>query len=333
MPSLRVTDLSLPTATDVKAAARRVGGVAVRTPLLESEAINRMAGARVLMKCEMFQPMGAFKIRGAWNRIVQLSPDDRVRGIVAYSSGNHAQAVALAAREMGIAATIVMPSDAPRVKIERTRGYGAEVVLYDRRTEDREAIAAAIVEKKGAAVVPPYDHPDIIAGQGTVGLEVAEECIARGIVPDAVVVPCGGGGLVAGCAIALKDAFPEVSIYGAEPAGFDDTARSLASGARVSNDPQATSICDALLVPTPGALTFEINRHLLAGGLVVSDDEVLNAMRTAFSEARLVTEPGGATGLAAVLARRMDMTADTICVVLSGGNADSGLFASAIAPS
>lgn len=332
MNSSLATDLSRPTAADVKAAATRLAGVAVRTPLLESEAINRVAGARVLMKCEMFQPMGAFKIRGAWNRIVQLSPEERSRGVVAYSSGNHAQAVALAARQVGITATIVMPSDAPSLKIERTRGYGAEVVLYDRRTEDREAIAAGIVEETGAAMVPPYDHPDIIAGQGTVGLEIAEDCIAGGILPDAVVVPCGGGGLVAGCAIALKDALPEVSVYGAEPAGFDDTARSLAAGTRVSNDPQATSICDALLVPTPGALTFEINRELLSGGLVVSDDEVRNAMRTAFSEARLVVEPGGATALAAVLGRRLDVAAATICVVLSGGNADPGLFASAISP-
>ncbi|MEX2455313.1 MAG: threonine/serine dehydratase [Rhodospirillaceae bacterium] len=330
MPSSPVIEIPLPTIADVRAAALRLDGIALRTPLLESEAINTRAGGRVLLKCEMFQPMGAFKIRGAWNRIVRIPLDERARGVVAYSSGNHAQAVALAARTLGMPATVVMPSDAPGVKIDRTRGYGAEIVLYDRETEDREALAARIVARTGATVVPPYDHPDIVAGQGTVGLELAAQCAERGIVPDIVAVPCGGGGLVAGCAIALRDAWPDVAVYAAEPVGFDDTARSLAAGMRVANAPGAASICDALLVPTPGALTFEINRRLLSGGLVVSDDEVRSAMKAAWSDARLVVEPGGATGLAALLERRVDLRGRTACVVLSGGNAGADLFAAAI---
>jgi threonine dehydratase len=331
MPSSPVSDApALPTIADVRDAARRLEGIARRTPILEFEAINALAGARVLLKCEMFQQMGAFKIRGAYNRIARLSDAERARGVVAYSSGNHAQAVAITARDFRIPATIIMPSDAPPVKIARTKGYGAEVVLYDRNGEDREAIAARIVERTGAAIVPPYDHPDVISGQGTVGLEIADQCAEMGLSADAVIVPCSGGGLVAGCALALAEASPKTKVYAAEPEGFDDTARSLAVGRRERNAPGASSICDALLVPTPGVITFEINRRLVDAGIAVSDSETMEAMAVAYESARLVVEPGGATGLAAVLQRRLPSKVETVCVVLSGGNADTDVFVRAI---
>lgn len=321
----------VPGIADVRDAARRLAGVAARTPLLAFDALDERAGARVLLKCEMFQPMGAFKIRGAWNLLSRLDAAARARGVVTFSSGNHAQAVALAARRLGIPATVVMPSDAPAIKIARTKAYGASVVPCDREADDREAIAAAVAARTGAAVVPPYDHADVVAGQGTVGLEIAAQCEALGIVPDAVVAPCSGGGLVAGCAVALEDAWPGIEVYAAEPEGFDDTRRSLLSGAREANPPGARSICDALLVTTPGELTFRINRRLLAGAVAVSDEEVAAAMRTAFADARLVTEPGGAAGLAAVLRRDSRFAGRTVCVVLSGGNADPALFAGILA--
>ena len=329
MTSSARTD-GLPCIDDVRAAAARIAGTAVRTPLLESPRLNDRIGARVLLKCEMFQPMGAFKIRGAWNRIAKLPKDERRRGVIAFSSGNHAQAVALTAQRFGIPATIVMPSNAPAVKIANTRAYGAEVTLYDRDTQDREAIADDIISKTGAALVPPYDHPDVMAGQGTLALEIVEQCGEMGLVPDVAVVPCSGGGLIAGCAIAFHDVWPDMEIHAAEPAGFNDTARSLASNARERNEPGATSICDALLVETPGELTFAINRTHLSGGADVTDGEVMGAMRTVFEDARLVVEPGGAAGLAAVLHRKIDVADRTVCVVLSGGNVDAALFSDAI---
>lgn len=316
-----------PDVADIRSAAERVNGIAIRTPLLESERLNARLGARVLLKCEMFQPVGAFKIRGAWNLMSRLSAAERANGAVAFSSGNHAQAVAWAGRRLGMATTIVMPDDAPRIKIENTRALGAEIRLYDRVHDDREEIAAQIVADSGAVIVPPYDHPDIIAGQGTVGLEIAEQCAALDIVPDATIVPCSGGGLIAGCAIALKSAFPEMKILAAEPEGFDDTAQSLAAGKRIANPPSTDSICDALLVPMPGELTFSINKALLAGGLSVSDGEVRKAMFAAFADARLVVEPGGAAGLAAAMKDKDRLAGQTICVVLSGGNTDPELFA------
>lgn len=317
----------LPTIGDIRAAAQRLEGIAVRTPLLESERLNDRAGARILLKCEIFQPVGAFKIRGAWNMIIQLPEDQRDRGIVAFSSGNHAQAVAWSGRRLRLPTTIVMPADAPQIKIANTRALGADVVLYDRAADDRESIAAEIVGRTGACIVPPYDHRDIIAGQGTVGLEIAEQCAERGIVPDIAIVPCSGGGLIAGCALALKDALPDLSVYAAEPENFDDTAKSLKSGTRLENARCATSICDALLVPTPGRLTFAVNKTVLAGGLVIPDKDVRAAMYAAFSDARLVVEPGGAIGLAAALSDSALCPGKTICVVLSGGNADPALFA------
>jgi threonine dehydratase len=316
----------LPTFVDVEAAAARLRGIAVRTPLLESEALNQRAGGRILLKAECLQRTGSFKLRGAYNTISQIDAG----AVVAYSSGNHAQGVAAAARLLGKAATIVMPADAPAIKIENTRAYGAEVRLYDRQRESREAIGAEIAARTGAALIKPYDDPRIIAGQGTAGLEIAEQAGDRGAAPDLALVPCGGGGLIAGCALALTHAFPGIAVYAVEPDGLDDTGRSLAAGERVANAPGATSICDALLLPTPGELTFALNRQLLAGGLTVSDDEVRGAIAFAFRHLKLVLEPGGAVALAAVLSGRLALEARTAAVVLSGGNVDPALFAAAI---
>jgi threonine dehydratase len=317
---------TLPTVADVEAAAARLEGVARRTPLLESETLNRRLGGRVLFKAECLQHTGAFKFRGAYNTLAQIEAGD----VVAYSSGNHALGVAAAAALLGRRATIVMPADAPAIKIEGTRAYGAEVRLYDRWRESREDIGAEIAARTGAALIKPYDDPRIIAGQGTVGLEIAEQARAAGAVPDAALVPCGGGGLIAGCGLALRAALPAIEVLAVEPEGFDDTARSLASGRRETNPQGARSICDALLLPTPGELTFALNREQLAGGLVVSDDDALHAMAAAFRELKLVVEPGGAVGLAALLGGRFALRGRTVAVVLSGGNVDPALYTQAL---
>lgn len=316
------------TVEDIEAAAARLRGIAVRTPLLRSEALDALTGARLLLKAEPLQRTGSFKFRGAWNTLAQIPPG---RPVVAYSSGNHAQGVALAARLRGCPATIVMPADAPVTKLEATRGHGATVVTYDRWGESRETIGRRIAAETGAEVVPPYEDPRIIAGQGTVGLEIAEDASAQGLVPDLAIVCASGGGLVAGCATALRARFPAIEVMTAEPAGFDDHARSLATGERVTNAPGASSICDALLSPTPGELTFSINRRLLAGGLAVTDAEVAEAMRQAFSHLKLVVEPGGAVALAAVLAGKVEVRGRTVAVVLSGGNVDAPLYARILA--
>jgi threonine dehydratase len=316
----------LPIFADVEAAAARLRGIAVRTPLLESEALNQRAGGRVLLKAECLQRTGSFKFRGAYNAISQTQAD----AVVAYSSGNHAQGVAAAARLLGKLATIVMPADAPSIKVENTRAYGAEVRLYDRATESREEIGAEIAERTGAALIRPYDDPQIVAGQGTAGLEIATAARAQGIDLRLALIPCGGGGLTAGCALALTHAFPGIAIYAVEPEGLDDTARSLQVGTRQANAPGATSICDALLLPTPGELTFEINRRLLTGGLAVSDGEVRSALAFAFRYLKLVLEPGGAVALAALLAGKLSLAGRAAAIVLSGGNVDPALFADAI---
>ncbi len=316
-----------PTVDDIHAAARRLAGVARRTPLLESPLVNDRVGARLLLKAEPLQLTGSFKFRGAYNRISRLSEPKRRAGVVAYSSGNHAQGVAYAARLAGAAATIVMPADAPAVKIANTRAYGAEVVLYDRASESREEIGGRISAERGSLLVPPYDDPDIIAGQGTVGLEMAEQLAEAGAEPDLVLCPCGGGGLIAGVSTALKAAYPGLEIYSVEPAGFDDTARSLAADARQANDPAARSICDALLAPMPGELTFAVNRETLAGGLAVDDAQAGEAMRAAFRDFKLVVEPGGAAALAAALADKLPLAGRTVAVVASGGNVDLEMFA------
>lgn len=317
------------TLADVRAAAARLRGVAVRTPLLHDTPLDRLVGGRLLIKAEPLQRTGSFKFRGAYNAIAGTDAGS----VVAWSSGNHAQGVALAASLLGRRATIVMPADAPRIKQERTRALGAEIVLYDRARESREAIGAAIAERTGATIVRPYDDPRVIAGQGTVGLEIVEQAAELGRLPDAVVVCCGGGGLVAGCATALRALLPSVRVWAAEPEGHDDTARSLALGERVANPPGVRSFCDALLAPEPGELTFAINRGLLAGGLVASDAEVRRAMRLAFAELKLVVEPGGAVALAALLAGRLDCRDRTVAVVLSGGNVDPELYARILAES
>lgn len=321
-----VTDLY----RDIVDAAERLRGIAVRTPLLDCPVALTRGRGRVLIKAEVLQRTGSFKFRGAYNFISQLDIETRKRGIVAFSSGNHAQAVAAVAAMFDTSATIVMPSDAPRLKIEATCGYGADIVLYDRRTESREAIAAALVEDRGATMVPPYNHRMTIAGQGTVGLEIMEDLVQRNLQPDIVLVPCSGGGLVAGTATAIKHGAPDTAIYTVEPAGYDDTARSLQSGQLEHTDCLTPSICDALLVPTPGDITFSINRQLLTGGLVVNDAMARAAMAAAFRHLKLVVEPGGAVALAAVLNDLIDISEKTVVVVCSGGNVDPDTFSEAL---
>lgn len=319
-----------PQFSDILDAAARLAGNAVRTPLLDCPAASQASGGRVFIKPEMLQRTGSFKFRGAYNLISRLSADQKANGVVAYSSGNHAQAVAAVAQQLGIGATIVMPADAPKLKLKATRDYGAEIVLYDRFGESREDIAGAIVGERGATLVPPFDHPLIIAGQGTVGLEITEDLGKQNLRPDRVVVPCGGGGLISGTSIAVKQIRTETEIYAAEPAGFDDTTRSLQTGQRETVDAKARSICDALLSPTPGELTFSINRENLTGGLVVSDAQVRRAMAFAFRHLKLVVEPGGAVALAALLNGLLDCSGKTVVVVCSGGNVDPEVFQEAL---
>ncbi len=317
--------------SDIVRAARRIEGEAVRTPVIESPALNQQVGARVLIKPECLQRSGSFKFRGAYNRLAQLNDAQRKAGVVAWSSGNHAQGIAAAAQILGITAAIVMPHDAPPVKAEKTRGYGAEIIGYDRYTESREEIGARLAEERGAVLVPSYDDPHIIAGQGTCGQEFAQQADALGIALDDLLVCCGGGGLIAGSSLAFASLSPDTAVYSVEPADFDDHVRSLASGQREKNPPDARSICDALLAPEPGALTFPINQATLSGGLSVSDDEVKTAMRFAFSTLKLVIEPGGAVALAALLAGKLDVKGKTVGIVISGGNVDPALFGEIIA--
>jgi threonine dehydratase len=321
----------LPDFNDVLAAAKRLQGLAVRTPLLESPALNERVGGRVLMKAETLQRTGSFKFRGAFNRISQIAEQDKAGGVVAYSSGNHAQGVAAAAALLGMPAVIVMPADAPAIKVENTRGYGAEVVFYDRFTESREAIGTAIAEGRKATLVRPYDDPGVIAGQGTCGLEIFEQAKARQLGLNALLVCCGGGGLTAGCALALEALSPRTTLYAVEPAGYDDTRLSLQSGRPVPHGNAAPSICDALLTPQPGDITFAINHKTVRDGLSVTDAEVKTAMRFAFRTLKLVVEPGGAVCLAAVLAGKIDVAGRVTGLILSGGNVDAELYRSVLA--
>ncbi len=320
----------VPTIGDIEAAAERLAGVAVLTPLLESPLLNERLGGRLLVKAEPLQRTGSFKFRGAFNRISRIPAETRVNGVVAYSSGNHAQGVAAAAKMSGIAATIIMPADAPAIKRRNTEAWGARVVSYDRYREVREKIGSEIAAETGATLVKPYDDPDVVAGQGTTGLEIAAQCKALGVAPDAVLVCCGGGGLTAGIAIALADRLPGTKVHVAEPEGYDSTGQSLAAGERISVDPARKSVCDALLAPAPGVITFEINRHLVAGGLTITDDEAFAAMATAFEHFKLVLEPGGAAALAAALSGRMPMAGKTVVAIASGGNVDPAIFAKAL---
>ncbi|MBT7510947.1 MAG: threonine/serine dehydratase [Rhodospirillaceae bacterium] len=313
-----------PNIDDIRAAAARIEPYAVRTPLLESPHLNDAVGGRVLIKAEPLQRTGSFKFRGAFNAVSQIPEDKRKNGVVAFSSGNHAQGVAAAAGLLGMPAVIVMPEDAPALKIENTRGFGAEVINYDRYTDDREAIGAKISAERGATLIKPYDDPKIIAGQGTLGLEIVEQIDTA---PDLVLGPCGGGGLISGTAIVVTEAFPNAQVFAVEPEDFDDTARSLKQGTRQEIDPDARSICDALLPTTPGELTFAINLALLAGGLVVSDAQVKEAMRQAFLRLKLVVEPGGVVALAAALSGAVDCRDKVTVCICSGGNVDPNFFA------
>ncbi|AKZ59754.1 L-threonine dehydratase catabolic TdcB [Streptomyces ambofaciens ATCC 23877] len=310
------------TLDDVRSAAARLAGVAHRTPVVRSRTLDALAGAEVFLKCENLQRVGAFKFRGAYNAASRLTPERLSRGIAAYSSGNHAQAVALAARELGTTAVIVMPEDAPPSKRAATAGYGAEIVTYDRYTGDRVAVAEALAEERGLSLIPPYEHPHVIAGQGTAALELVEETGAL----DALIAPVGGGGLIAGSATAVKGLHAGTLVIGVEPEAGDDTRRSLAAGRRVTV-PVPRTIADGQALPVPGELTFSLNRRLLDGVVLVSDDEIRDAMRFAFERLKTVLEPSGATALAALLTGRAGTLPRRVGVILSGGNVDAGRFA------
>ncbi len=313
----------------IRAAAERLKGHARYTPLLSSPFLDDLAGRRVLVKAECLQHTGSFKYRGARAAISALDPAPRARGVITYSSGNHGQGVALVAREFDTSAVIVMPSDAPALKIENTRALGAEVVLYDRAQEDRDAIGAELSEARGLTLIKPFDDPQVIAGQGTIGLEVAEQAADLGVTRATVLTPCGGGGLTSGVATALADQAPEMRVHPVEPEGFDDVARSLLSGTRERNAQRAGSLCDAIITPQPGALTFPVMKRLCGPGYVVSEADCLRAMALAWQRLKIVVEPGGAAALAAALFHGQNMD-DTVIAVASGGNVDAPLFRRAL---
>jgi threonine dehydratase len=319
------------TASDVVAAAERLREYAVRTPTLRDPKLSALVGADVFVKCENLQVAGSFKFRGAFNRLAQLTSDERARGVVAWSAGNHAQGVAVAGKQLGIECTIVMPIDAPTVKIERTRNYGATVVLYDRYRESREEIATSIATKAGATIVPPFDDLDVIAGQGTVALELSQDVFSLdGGALDDVIVPCSGGGLLAGCAVALAEFDPGARIHAAEPEGYDSAGRSLRAGDQLALQPTTRSICDTLLSPFTGEVTWPIISRLVSEGLAVNDDDVLRAIRYAWRELRLAVEPGGAIALAALLRDPTQFAGRRVGVVVTGGNVDDNLFVRAL---
>jgi threonine dehydratase len=313
----------------IEAAAGRLAGIVNRTPLLESPFLNDMAGRRVLVKAECLQHTGSFKFRGAWSAISALEPEVRSRGIIAFSSGNHAQGIALAARRHDAPAVIVMPADAPRLKIDNTRALGAEVILYDRATEDRDEIGARLSQERGLTLIKPFDEPQVIAGQGTCGLEVASQLSELGIPNAELRVPCGGGGLTSGIALALASVSPDSIVRTVEPEGFDDVARSLASNQIERNPSMGGSICDAIVTPSPGQITFPILQAHCGAGLVISEEEVLRTMALAFMRLKIVIEPGGAVALASALfgGERGD---SPIVAVASGGNVDAALFSRAL---
>lgn len=322
---------SLPNFDDVRAAAARLAGRIIRTPLLRHRVLDDITGATVLVKPEPLQRTGSFKFRGATNATLLMSPQARQGGIATHSSGNHAQGCAAAAHLLGMKATIAMPSDAPAIKVEATRRWGAEVIPFDRHNTDRDALAARLAAERGATLIPPFDHPHVIAGQGTVALELIEDAQAQGLTIDSFAVCTGGGGLTAGCVLAFEALAPNAEAYAVEPEGWDDTARSLAAGRRLAVETPGSGLCDALLSKQPGALTFPINHRHLAGGVVVTEAEVFRAMRFAFEHLKIVAEPGGAVALAAVLAGKVAAKGGVIGVVISGGNADPAVFARALA--
>ncbi len=316
----------LPSYQSVRDASDVLRHVVVETPLLESPALNDTLGARLFLKCETLQLTGSFKFRGAYNTLSRLSPAQKSAGVLAYSSGNHAQGVALAAQMLRIPATILMPEDSPRIKLANTLGYGAKVVTYDRLKESREELGERLAAAENLTLIKPYDNYYVMSGQGSVGIEIAEQLKERGISADICVAPAGGGGLIAGVSLALRVLAPTIDIYSAEPEGFDDLLRSLAAGERLANEPGASSLCDAIMTPMPGVLTFAINRETLKGGLAVSDEETKAAMRAAFHYFKCVIEPGGAVALAALLSGKIDIRGKIAVAIASGGNVDPELF-------
>ena len=315
----------------VEAAAKRLQGHALRTPLLGSSFLNEIAGRRVWVKAECLQHTGSFKFRGGWSAVSALTPEQRAKGVIAYSSGNHAQGVALAAARHGVPCIIVMPADAPAIKVENTKAYGADVVLYDRVRDNRDAIGARLAATRGLVMIKPFDDVQVIAGQGTCGLEIAAQAAEMGIARADVLVPCGGGGLTAGVALALEARAPGLRVRPCEPEGFDDTARSLAAGEVRRNAAAAGSICDAILTPTPGGLTFPVLRRLAGPGLVVSDAEALQAMALAWQRLKITLEPGGAVALAAALFHPEQIEGEDVICIGSGGNVEEAMFRQALA--
>ena len=314
----------------IEAAATRLNGHIRRTPMLGSPFLDQITGRRILVKPECLQHTGSFKARGGWSALSAMDEATRKRGVIAYSSGNHAQGVARAAAEHGAPAVIVMPSDAPKLKIGNTKALGAEVVLYDRASEDRDQIGADLANERNLSLIKPFDEPFVIAGQGTCGLEIAEQAAELGVTQAEVLVNCGGGGLTAGIALALEGHAPDMRVRPCEPVGFDDTARSLISGRIEVNAASSGSICDAILTPSPGVKTFPILQRLCGPGIVVPEVDALRAMAQAFLRLKIVTEPGGAISLAAALYHGDQIDADTIIVVATGGNVDPGIFAQAL---
>jgi threonine dehydratase len=314
----------------IRAAAKRIEGRAVRTPLLNAPLLDEVAGRRVWVKAECLQLTGSFKFRGAWSALSALDEATRAKGVIAFSSGNHAQGVALAARMHGVPAVIIMPADSPQSKLDNTRAYGAEVITYDRNSEDRDEIGARLSTERRLTLVKPFDDPQVIAGQGTVGLEIAEQAAEKGITNAEVIVCCGGGGLTSGIALALEADAPDMRVRPAEPLGFEDVARSLQSGQIERNAQVYGNICDAIITPQPGDLTWPILKRLSGPGLVITEDEALRAVAHAWSRLRIVAEPGGAAALAAALFRKDEIEGDDVIVTLSGGNVDADMFARAL---
>ena len=314
----------------IHAAAQRIQDHARYTPLLNSPFLDEIAGRRVWVKPECLQHTGSFKFRGGWSALSALDEQTRAKGVIAFSSGNHAQGVALAARSHGVPSVIIMPSDAPALKIANTKALGAEVVLYDRDGESRDAIGAAMSKERGLTLIKPYDEPEVIAGQGTVGLEIAAQAAEHGVTKAEVIVCCGGGGLTSGIALALEADAPDMLVRPVEPEGFEDVARSLKDGVIRSNTATSGNICDAVITLQPGDITFPIMKRLCGSGLTVSEDEALQAMAQAFSRLKLVAEPGGAIALASALYRSDQITGDDVIVVISGGNVDAALFQTAL---
>jgi len=314
----------------IRAAAQRIQGHARYTPLLNSPFLDEIAGRRVWVKPECLQHTGSFKFRGGWSALSALDEQTRAKGVIAFSSGNHAQGIALAARSHGVPSVIIMPADAPALKIANTKAMGAEVVLYDRDGENRDTIGAAMSRERGLTLIKPYDEPEVIAGQGTVGLEIATQAAEHGVTKAEVIVCCGGGGLTSGIALALEADAPDMLVRPVEPEGFDDVARSLKDGVIRSNAATSGNICDAVITLQPGDITFPIMKRLCGSGLTVSEDEALQAMAQAFSRLKLVAEPGGAIALASALYRSDKITGDDVIVVISGGNVDAALFQTAL---